>query len=294
MAHRNPPRVWAKDRPQRIEARHPGDVAAPARPSAYQRWNAGLRAADGVGENVITMYDTIGDDFWTGGGVTAKRVAAALRSIGAKDVEIHINSPGGDMFEGIAIYNQLREHPGKVRVKVFGLAASAASIIAMAGDEVEIGAASFLMIHNAWVLAVGNRHDMLETAAWLEPFDGAMADVYAARSGQPRDDVVKWMEAARGDGTYFSGTQAVELGLADRLLAADAVVEDPSAREQGKARSALNVAELALCKEHPRSEARAILSQIKGKPDAARDAKPDAGAHSWIGAAADLSAILKS
>jgi ATP-dependent protease ClpP protease subunit len=289
-------RVFARERPHRIDARKPGDVAAPTRPAAFEKWNAGLRASGEVGDNVITMYDVIGEDYWTGTGVTAKRVAAALRAIGARDVEVHLNSPGGDMFEGISIYNILREHPGAVKIKVLGLAASAASIIAMAGDEVEIGSASFLMIHNCWVMAIGNRHDMLETAAWLEPFDGAMADVYAARSGQTREQVVAWMEAARGEGTYFSGTQAVELGFADRLLASDAIAEDDSEREKGKARSAINIAEMALCKEHPRSEARAILSQIKGKPDAARDAaaKPDAGGTSWISAAADLLTTMKS
>jgi ATP-dependent protease ClpP protease subunit len=295
MTDRNRPKVFAKGKPGKIEARRPGDVATPSRPAAYERWNAGIRAAGDVGDNVITMYDVIGDDPWTGGGVTAKRVAAALRAIGARDIEVHLNSPGGDMFEGIAIYNLLREHPGRVTVKVVGLAASAGSIIAMAGDEIQMGAASFLMIHNCWVMAVGNRHDMLETAAWLEPFDAAMAEVYATRSGQPVASVIGWMEASRGDGTYFGGTQAVELGLADSLLASDAVTEDVAAREQGKARSALNIAELALCKEHPRSEARAILSQIKGKPDAARDtaAKPDAGGTSWVGAAADLLASIK-
>src|SRR3546814_13007802 len=82
------------------------------------------------------------------------------------------------MFEGIACYNVLREHPQTVTVKVMGMAASAASIIAMAGDQIEIGAASFLMIHNCWVMAMGNRHDMAETAEWLAPFDAAMADVY--------------------------------------------------------------------------------------------------------------------
>lgn len=294
MHQRNRPSVYAKGKPGKIDARRPGDVATPSRPAAFEKWNAGIKAAGEVGDNVITMYDVIGEDFWTGGGVTAKRVAAALRGIGARDVEVHLNSPGGDMFEGISIYNILREHPGKVTVKVLGLAASAASIIAMAGDEIQIGAASFLMIHNCWVMAVGNRHDMLETAAWLEPFDAAMADVYATRSGQDVKAVVGWMEAARGDGTYFGGTQAVELGFADSLLGSDAVTEDPAAREQGKARSALNIAELALCKEHPRTEARAILSQIKGKPDAARDAKPDAGAPPWVGAAADLLAAFKS
>ncbi|MFT2622165.1 head maturation protease, ClpP-related, partial [Escherichia coli] len=76
------------------------------------------------------------------------------------------NSPGGDMFEGLAIYNLLREHEGEVNVKVLGLAASAGSVIAMAGDTVQIARAGFLMIHNAWVVAMGNRNDLRELAAW--------------------------------------------------------------------------------------------------------------------------------
>jgi ATP-dependent Clp protease protease subunit len=177
-------RVFAAARPSKITVPTRADVAALAKPEAFDRWNAGVRAAGDIGANVITMYDVIGEDFWSGGGVTVKRVDAALRQIGNQDVEVHLNSPGGDMFEGIAIYNRLQEHPAKVTVKVMGLAASAASIIAMAGDDILIGPASFLMIHNCWVVAVGNRHDMADTAKWLEPFDLAMAGVYAERSGQ--------------------------------------------------------------------------------------------------------------
>ena len=80
----------------------------------------------------ISIYDVIGEDWWTGEGVTAKRIAAALRAIGKEPVTVAINSPGGDMFEGLAIYNLLREHEGEVNVKVLGLAASAGSVIASA------------------------------------------------------------------------------------------------------------------------------------------------------------------
>ncbi|KLB48562.1 peptidase, partial [Xanthomonas euvesicatoria] len=104
-------------------------------------------------------------------GVTARRVAGALRAMGKGPVTVNVNSPGGDMFEGLAIYNLLREHDGEITVKVLGLAASAASIIAMAGDTVQIARAGFLMIHNAWVMAVGNRNDLIEVADTLKPFD---------------------------------------------------------------------------------------------------------------------------
>ncbi|BEN40789.1 hypothetical protein SMKC049_25810 [Serratia marcescens] len=119
-------------------------------PSALERWNGGLKAA-ASNDNSISVFDVIGQDYW-GEGVTAKRIAGALRSMNGADVTVNINSPGGDMFEGLAIYNLLREYQGKVTVKVLGLAASAASIIAMAGDEIQIGRGAFLMIHNCWVV----------------------------------------------------------------------------------------------------------------------------------------------
>jgi ATP-dependent Clp protease protease subunit len=194
----------------RTSARSPPGRVRPLERRGRRRPRAGS-----AGDNVITMFDVIGEDFWSGGGVTAKKVAAQLRAIGDRPVEVQINSPGGDMFEGIAIYNVLREHPAAVTVKVMGMAASAASIIAMAGDTIEIGAASFLMIHNCWVVAVGNRHDMAETAAFLEPFDQAMADVYAAaHRARQRIKVAKWMDAE----TYMSGQMAIDRGFADALL----------------------------------------------------------------------------
>src|SRR3546814_15919584 len=127
-----------------------------------------------MGDNVITMFDSIGEDYWTGGGVTAKKLQSQLRAIGERDIEVHINSYGGDMFEGIACYNVLREHPQTVTVKVMGMAASAASIIAMAGDQIQIGAASFLMIPNCWVMARGTRHHLAEPADCLAPLDHAI------------------------------------------------------------------------------------------------------------------------
>src|SRR5690606_18124282 len=87
------------------------------------------------GSDTITILDVIGYDWWTGEGVTAKRVSAALRAIGEKPVTVLINSPGGDFFEGVTIYNMLRAHPSKVTVQILGIAASAASVIAMAADE---------------------------------------------------------------------------------------------------------------------------------------------------------------
>src|SRR5690606_26247503 len=133
-------------------------------------------------------------------------VAAALRAMGAGPVTVNVNSPGGDMFEGLAIYNLLREHEGEVTVKVLGLAASAASIIAMAGDTVQIARAGFLMIHNCWVVAQGNRHDLREYAEMMEPFDAAMADIYSARTGLDATEVQKQLDAE----SWINGSAAIE------------------------------------------------------------------------------------
>lgn len=274
-------------RPGKIKLTPEKRVSAFTTDGALSRWNAGVRAAADDGETSITIYDVIGEDYWTGGGVTVNRIDAALRKIGSRDVTVYINSPGGDVFEGIAIYNRLREHPANVTVKVMGLAASAASLIAMAGDRIEIGAASFLMIHNAWVVAAGNRHDMREVADYLEPFDAALADVYASRSGTDREGIVAMLDAE----TWLNGQQAIDKKLADALLSADEVVEGKAPEASV---NAVRKIEASLCQSMPRSAARNLISQIKGMPGAADDATQDAGTPDWAGAALALLNAMKS
>lgn len=228
--------------------------------SAMDRWNGGIKAAKSD-DNSISVFDVIGAD-WYGDGVTASRIAAALRAIGGADVTVNINSPGGDMFEGLAIYNLLREYDGKVTVKVLGLAASAASIIAMAGDEVQIGRGAFLMIHNCWVYAMGNRHDLAQVAADMEPFDKAMNDIYGARTGLSSEAIEAMMNAE----TYIGGSDAVEKGFADRLLAADEIADGDDSPA-----TALRKLDAMLAKtDAPRSERRKLLKALTGgKPGAA-------------------------
>ena len=228
--------------------------------SAMDRWNGSIKAAKSD-DNSISVFDVIGAD-WYGDGVTASRIAAALRSIGGADVTVNINSPGGDMFEGLAIYNLLREYEGKVTVKVLGLAASAASIIAMAGDEVQIGRGAFLMIHNCWVYAMGNRHDLQQIAADMVPFDKAMNDIYGARTGLDASTIDAMMDAE----TYIGGSDAVEKGFADRLLAADEIADGDDSPA-----AALRKLDAMLAKtDAPRSERRKLLKALTGgKPGAA-------------------------
>lgn len=256
-----------------MPAAHAGAPVAGLRfdlsPRALDRWNPSIQAA-AVDDNSISIFDVIGQDYWTGDGVTAKRIAGALRAIGDGDVVVNVNSPGGDMFEGLAIYNLLREHQGHVTVKILGVAASAASIIAMAGDEVQIARAGFLMIHNAWTYAAGNRHDFRAYADYLEPFDAAMADVYVARSGQDAKSIEQMMDGE----TWIGGSKAIDQGFADTLLASDEVAagdERPAALAVRRVENALRASGM------PRSEAVRLISDFKaGLRDAAGSGERDA------------------
>jgi ATP-dependent Clp protease protease subunit len=284
--------VNGKSRPTALPVPADRNVSALAQPRVLEKWAAdaaGIRAVES-GDNVITMFGAIGEDYWSGGGITAKSVTAQLRAIGDRPVEIQINSPGGDMFEGIAIYNVLREHSQLVTIKIMGMAASAASVIAMAGDTVEIGAASFLMIHNCWVVAVGNRHDMAETSTYLEPFDQAMADVYAHRTGKTAAECAAWMDAE----TYMSGSVAIERGFADTLLNADQTNREETAKASDRERTAITTLELKLVAGgDTRAQAREHITKIKGTPGAASEADtPGAGGDPDL--AAMIAATIKT
>ena len=259
--------------PAAPEARPRAQVHCDLTPKALERWNPSIKAAS-TDDISITIYDPIGFDWWTGEGVTAKRISAALRSIGDSDVTVKINSPGGDVFEGLAIYNLLREHKGKVTVQILGLAASAASFIAMAADEIQIARAGFLMIHNSWTMAAGDRNDIREVADFLEQIDGTLADIYAVRTGDPIEAMRKLMDVE----TWMGGAAAIDAGFADSLLASDAAVEDASASAPHQI--AARRMDLILAKQGmPRSERRALIQELKaGMPGATTSGKQNAAA----------------
>lgn len=259
--------------PAAPEARPRAQVHCDLAPKALERWNPSIKASS-TDDNSITIYDPIGFDWWTGEGVTAKRISAALRSIGDSDVTVKINSPGGDVFEGLAIYNLLREHKGKVTVQILGLAASAASFIAMAADEIQIARAGFLMIHNSWTMAAGDRNDIREVADFLEQIDGTLADIYAVRTGDPIQAMRKLMDVE----TWMGGAAAIDAGFADSLLASDAAVEDASASAPHQV--AARRLDLILAKQGmPRSERRSLIQELKaGTPGATTSGKQNAAA----------------
>ncbi|EPN6730818.1 head maturation protease, ClpP-related [Pseudomonas aeruginosa] len=277
--------------PAAPEARPRSGVQCDLAPKALDAWRPELRAASGDNpDSTITIYEPIGYDWWTGEGVTAKRIAGALRAIGSDvDVTVNINSPGGDVFEGLAIYNLLREHKGKVTVNIIGLAASAASFIAMAGDEIRIGRAAFLMIHNAWLIAMGNRNDLREIADWLEPFDMTLADIYAQRTGIDIDDIVKQMDAE----TWIGGREAVDKGWADAFLESDEISSAPSNRSE--AILAKRRMDAALARSGmPRSQRNELINNFKTSMLGAAGGGVDTPTDMPGAVAPDLSAALRA
>lgn len=230
------------------------------------RYDATLKAAADDEPGTIGLYGEIGET-WDGTGWTAKRMGAVLRSIGARDVTLNINSPGGDVFEGLAIYNLLRAHSGKVTVNVIGLAASAGSFIAMAGDQINIAKAGFLMIHNAWLIAAGDKQALREVADWLEPFDTALAEIYAYRTGKDVEEIAAMMDKE----TWMSGSDALASGFADDLLESDRIERG----EEDKASASLRQTEAALrARGLTRAEAQAMIASVKA---ALSDSAPPAG-----------------
>jgi len=179
--------------------------------------NVEFKASGTRGE--IWLYDQIGENFW-GEGVSAKTFQKELSALGkVNTINLRINSPGGDVFDGLAIYNQLKAHPARVVVDVDGLAASIASVIAMAGDEVRMASNSMMMIHNPHGMAIGDSGEMQRVAALLNQVKGTLSDTYAARTKQSRDALNAWMD----DETWMTADTAVQYGFADSITDAQQV-----------------------------------------------------------------------
>jgi ATP-dependent Clp protease, protease subunit len=162
----------------------------------------------------IWLYDQIGADFWGGGGITAKSFQKELSALGkVSTINLRINSPGGDVFDGFAIYNQLKQHPANIEVDVDGVAASIASIIAMSGDTIRMAKNSMMMIHNPQGVAVGDASEMTRVKALLEQIKGNLTSTYVDRTGNKASELVAWMD----DETWFTADAAVERGFADMV-----------------------------------------------------------------------------
>lgn len=197
-----------------------------------------VRAAANDAPAEILFYDEVGA--W---GITAKSFVKALADVGAGPVTLRINSPGGDVFDGMAIHNAIKSR-GNVVAVVDGLAASAASYIMLAADTVQIQETAMVMVHRAWGMTVGNGPAHLDAAALLEKVDGQLADMYAAKTGKPSDDMLAIMDAE----TWLTSSEAVAQGLVDEVLKAPekpAKKAQASADEIARRKMALRLAESA-------------------------------------------------
>jgi ATP-dependent Clp protease, protease subunit len=162
-------------------------------------------------ESTLYLYDVV-DDLY---GVSAAEFVKAVASLPAgSTINLRINSPGGDVFAARAMATALRNHPGKVISHVDGLAASAASYIAIAADEVRMAEGSFLMVHRAWTLALGNADDLIHVADLLEKIDATLVADYSKRTGASAEQVEEWMN----DETWFSASEAKKHGFADEIV----------------------------------------------------------------------------
>ncbi|MEK4501930.1 head maturation protease, ClpP-related [Bacillus sp. FSL R12-0069] len=162
--------------------------------------------------STITIYGEIGEPF-RGESTSAKDIENALNSVESGCITVRLNSGGGDVFHGISIYNQLKNHPAKVIIYVDGLAASAASVIAMAADELMMNTGSMLMIHEASTLAWGTKTDIQKTLNALEGINQSITDIYMTRYKGERSE----METMIANETWFTAQEAVEMGLANQV-----------------------------------------------------------------------------
>ncbi len=186
-----------------------------------------IKNADGGDDEaaVVRIYDEIG--FW---GVTAEDFARDVAAIAADEIVVQISSPGGSVFDGIAIYNALRAHDARVTTRVDGIAASVASVIVQAGDHRVMMSGSQMMIHEAWGLAIGSAADMREFADLLDRQNDVVVGIYASRSGGDAEEIRT--KLAEGD-TWLTADETVDMGFADE-------VADPAPKSKsGDAKAAL-------------------------------------------------------
>jgi ATP-dependent Clp endopeptidase proteolytic subunit ClpP len=183
----------------------------------------------------VMIYDVIG---W---GVSADQFCRDLRAINAKTINVHMNTPGGSVFDGMAIYNSLKAHPANVVCHVEGLAASIGSVIALAGDEVRMGEGTFFMIHNPSSLAIGDADEMRRQADMLDKVSTSIAGIYVEKTGMTLDAAKAAMDAE----TWYTAEEAKAAGFADEIDEPDDDEDDPEP-ESATARAAFDFKIFAL------------------------------------------------
>lgn len=179
----------------------------------------GIRIVNQDDDGPIDIYvtDVIGSN-WFDDGVSASDIKKTLAANKGRAVNVEINSPGGLAYDGLSIYNDLVRHDGRVDVTITGLAYSAASIIAMAGDWIRMHQAADFGIHRASVVAWGNQKELADTIKWLANLDEHLIEIYSARTGASSSVVEGWIDGDV-DGTLWTAAKAKENGFVDEVIA---------------------------------------------------------------------------
>jgi ATP-dependent Clp protease protease subunit len=223
---------------------------------ANRAQNAATRIEAADGEATVYVYDPIGSYY----GVDPKRFAQDLAAIEASTINLRINSPGGDVFAARAMKTALEAHGAKIVAHVDGLAASAASFLMLAAEDIVIAPGAFVMIHDPWSLAIGNAADMRKSADLLDKVAASLVDDYVGRTGKDADQVKAWM----AEETWFDADEALEHGFASRKAekAAKAAAKAFNLAAYAKVPAALKAPKpsndnfAAMAAEHARYEAR--------------------------------------
>lgn len=174
-------------------------------------------------EGHVYINDVI-DSYW---GASAAALVTALASLGDKTAHVHINSPGGDVFEGRAMAAALVAHPGEVVCHIDGICASAATYVALAGNEVRMTDGGLIMIHNSWTFAYGNKSELRDTANLLDKIDGTIAADYQRKTGASAEQVATWMDAT----TWFTAQEALDAKFVDAIDANTKASKDSQATQ---------------------------------------------------------------
>lgn len=190
-------------------AKFRSSTAMNRRPADLSVGSVRINAADDAAD--VYIYGDIGG-WWDG--IQPDDVAREIAVLDVETLNVHVNSPGGIVFDGVAIYNAFAAHSSRVVMHVEGIAASIASVIVMAGDEIRIGESANMMIHKPWSFMIGDADDMRAEAEILDSLEQSIVDIYTARTDNDEDQVKAWLKAE----TWFRGQQAVDNSFADAVI----------------------------------------------------------------------------
>lgn len=213
------------------------------------------------GKHVLTLSGNVRKKYWSDDDViNAKDVRETLDAV-SEDIVIKLNSPGGDVFEGIEIYNYLKDHPSNITVEVTGVAASAATFIVAGADEVIMNIGTSLMIHEASTFTWGNKSDIQKTLNALETIDESILSIYSEKTGQSNDQLEEWMNEEK----WFTADEAVEFGFADSVKRdnAESVESEESIEDIINSKVAIAMAAFSDALEKPIAKNISLVERLK-------------------------------